>query len=164
MAQRNEESAMHVNDQTRPPLSRCSKITNNIYLTTKQARNCMSYVGGSLQILKNLITYVGVETSTRKTLGDCCLSVNYPIHRLLYVSEHRNVEKARNWQRSGSIGAHTRWGSRFPWTYGQPWLAVTKKRYRNGDRSWECRRAIYQGLNCPVVAGMSYQRGPPHPA
>lgn len=36
------------------------------------------------------------------------------------------------------------------------WSAVAKKRYRNGDRSWECRRAIYQGLNCPVVAGMSY--------
>lgn len=35
------------------------------------------------------------------------------------------------------------------------WSAVAKKRYRNGDRSWECRRAIYQGLNCPVVAGMS---------
>lgn len=38
-----------------------------------------------------------------------------------------------------------------------------KKRYRNGDRSWECRRAIYQGLNCPVAASMSYQRGSAHP-
>nr|KAF7387548.1 hypothetical protein H0235_018270 [Vespula pensylvanica] len=42
----------------------------------------------------------------------------------------------------------------------RPWLGlvVTKKRYRKCDRSWECRWAIYQGLNCPVVPTMSYHR------
>ncbi|KAI4489828.1 hypothetical protein M0804_004010 [Polistes exclamans] len=40
----------------------------------------------------------------------------------------------------------------------RPWhgLVVTKKRYRKCDRSWECRWAIYQGLNCLVVPSMSY--------
>ncbi|CAL1677294.1 unnamed protein product [Lasius platythorax] len=38
------------------------------------------------------------------------------------------------------------------------WSARASPRQKSatetGDRSWECRRAIYQGLNCPVAASM----------
>lgn len=68
---------------------------------------------------------------------------NYP----LYTGARIRVERAPD----GDLG--------FCGHMVSPCLTATKKRYRNGDRSWECRRAIYQGLNCPVAASMSYQRG-----